>query len=280
MLKEGLEVYEELKGDIQWAVGLKRYAEYLSSNVVRTFVEMDLGEREKAVLWNLTRAQASLDKAPVVIRVMKEQSNALVLVLNPSAVGTDHEKLWAAVRYFSRFIKDMEEKLVEVEDSLQQTSETLKNSQLKLREHFQVHFLDKEAAKTKFWQTVFTVFGTASFFIQDIGPLLTAAFAVIGSTGGNSIEETVGQQYEYYIKGFERLSDETKALQERLGDKRQQLINIHTNLNTTGTLVGIQIEALPLQHFELIQNNARTLLEACETFFDRSKTKMLDWVSN
>ena len=122
---------------------------------------------------------------------------------------------------------------------------------------------------------------TASFFIQDIvGPCLAVAFAVIGSTGGNSIEETVGQQYEYYIKGFERLSDETKALQKRLWDKRQQLINIHTNLNTTGTLVGIQIETLPLQHFEIIQNNARALLEACETFFDRSKAKMLDWASN
>ena len=209
--------------------------------------------------------------------MMKEQSNALVLVLNPSAVGTDHEKLWAAVRYFSRFLKDMEEELVEVEDALQQASETFKNSQLKLRKYMQVHFLDKEAAKTKLWQTVFKVLGTASFFVQDIiGPCLTVAFAVIGSTGGNSIEETVGQQYECYIKGFERLSDETKALQERLGDKRQQLINIHTNLNTTGTLVGIQIESLPLQHFELIQNNARALLEVCETFFDRSKTKMLD----
>ena len=212
----------------------------------------------------------------MVIRVMKEQINALVLVLNPSAVGTDHEKLWTAVRYFSRFIKDMEEELVEVEDALQQASETFKNSQLQLTEHLQVHFLDKEAAKTKFWQTVFTVLGTASFF----GPLLTAAFAVIGSIGGNSIEETVWQEHEYYLKGFERLSDETKALQERLGDKRQQLIKIHSNLNTTGTLAGIQIESLPLQHFELIQNNARALLEACETFFDRSKTKMLDWVSN
>ena len=267
---------------IQWAVGLKNGAERLSTNIVQTFTEVNiyLDEREKTILQNLGLVQTCLDRATVVIRVMKEQINALVLVLSPSAVRTDHEKLWAAVRYFSRFIKDMEEELVEVEDALQQASETFKNSQLKLREHLQVHFLDKKAAKTKCWQTVFTVLGTASFFIQVIGPLLTAAFAVIGGTGGNSIEETVWQQFEYYMKGFERLSDETKALQERLWDKHQQLIDIHTTLNTTGTLVGIQIETLPLQHFEIIQNNARALLEACETFFDRSKAKMLDWASN
>ena len=293
---KGLEVYEKLKGDIQWAVGLKNYVDHLSSNIADTFVEMNLGEREKAILWNLTRAQGSLDKATVVIRVMKEQSNALVLVLNPSAVGTDHEKLWAAVRYFSRFVKDMKEELERIEDALQHANDILENSQLKLSsilERVQVKILDKKTAKAKRCQIVYggaTIVGTIMLiFIGDIGPLLstgfTAGFAV-GITEGYLIEETEeGFWYQLeaitqYIEGFERISAEIKALQERLVDKRQQLINIHTNLNTTGTLVGIQIESLPLQHFEFIQNNARALLEACETFFDRSKTKMLDWVSN
>ena len=280
MLKEGLEVYEKLKDDIQWTVGLKKYAENLSTNIVQTFVEMNLGvdKREKDILRNLSQAEASLDKATVVIRVMKEQSNALVLVLNPSATGTDHEKLWAAVRYFSRFIKDMEEEVQEVEEALQQASETFIKSQLKLREHVQVRSSDKEAAETNYWNYLFwAIDKIMSFMEETFGPLVPVIWsAVEGITGGNSIEEDPWQQWEYYIEGFERLSDETKALQERLGDKRQQLIKIHTNLNTTGTLAGIQIEALPLQHFELIQNMARTLLEACETFFDRSKTKMLD----
>ena len=279
-LKEGLEVYAKLKDDIQWALGLKKYAENLTTNIVQTFVEMNLGldKKEKDILRNLSQAQASLDKATVVIRVMKEQTNALFLVLNPSATGTDNEKLWAAVRYFTHFIKNMEEEIQEVEDALKQASETFIISQLKLREHMQHRSSDKEAAETNYW------FGAIdkimSFLEEMFRPLMPVIWSVVeGITGGNfieEIEEHPWQQYEYYIKGFERLSNETKALQERLGDKRQQLINIHTNLNTTGTLAEIQIEALPLQHFELIQNMARTLLEACETFFDRSKTKMLD----
>ena len=38
------------------------------------------------------RAQEGLDKASVIVTVIKEQSSALVSVLNPSAVGTDQEK--------------------------------------------------------------------------------------------------------------------------------------------------------------------------------------------
>ena len=55
MLKQGLAVYEKLKGDIQWAVGLKNGAERLSTNIVQTFTEVNmyLDEREKTILQNL-----------------------------------------------------------------------------------------------------------------------------------------------------------------------------------------------------------------------------------
>ena len=298
-LKQGLEVYEKLKGDIQWAVGLKNYAKHLSSNIVRTFVEMNIGETGKAILRNLSQAEACLDKATVVIRVMKEQNNALVLVLNTSAVGTDHEKLWAAVQFFSNFVKDMEEELKEVEDALQRASDIFRNLQLEfnsLLERVKFDFLDQEPTAKVIVNHLGLISGliaveaTLSFVVGEIGPVILTAFTIgyeVFMTVSDFTEDIEDEGFWYqleaitqYIKGFERLSDETKALQERLGDKRQQLINIHTNLNTTGTLVGIQIEELPLHHFELVQNNARALLEACETFFDRSKTKMLDWVSN
>ena len=70
------------------------------------------------------RAQEGLDKASVVVTVIKEQSGALVSVLDPSAVGTDQEKMWAACQYFSGFAKDMEEKVKEAEDALREERKT------------------------------------------------------------------------------------------------------------------------------------------------------------
>ena len=104
------------------------------SNIVKTFKEINkhLDDNEKATLEKLTaahdRAQEGLDKESVI----KEQSSALVRVLDPSAVGTDQEKMWAACLYFSGFAEDMEEKVKEAEDALREAGNILQGAKNEL----------------------------------------------------------------------------------------------------------------------------------------------------
>ena len=64
------------------------------------------------------------------------------------------------------------------------------------------------------------------------------------------------------------MSAQTKALQEQLSVKRQQLTDICAKLNTTSTLVGVDLNSLPLLHFDIIYNNAKALVEAFETILE------------
>ena len=186
-LKQDLEAYEALKGDMQRALGLKTYAKHLST--ATTEVNLD----EKVIIEELVTAhnlvQISVDKARRVVRLMKEHCSVIVLALGPSVAGPDQEKLWTALKYFPGFSKATEDGIEEVEGALLQASNILHNLSCIL-EHEQVHFLNKNAKANSCQNLIVyvtvTVVGTVSLFYipQPIGPLLATGFTIIfaGST--------------------------------------------------------------------------------------------------
>ena len=288
LLKAGLEVYRTLKDDMERALGLKRYADHLS-DIVEKFkgVEQYLNNNEKAIQNKLKIAHSltkeGLEKATVVVTVIKEQSNALVSVLDPSASGTKQEKMWAACQYFASFAKDIESKVNEAEGSLRRASGILHESQMELNsvvhtlQRLQEQFLhDKKRAISKKKESglLKAVIGIAAAFVGG-GPF-AAVLGVVGALEDNmsihDIEKEFKKQREtisMHIRGFGTMSAETKALQERLDGKRQKLIDIHAKLSATGTLAGTKLESLPLIHFDLVRKKAKDLVKACETFLVR-----------
>jgi DNA repair exonuclease SbcCD ATPase subunit len=282
LLKQGMEVYKSLKDDMSRALGLKKYAEHLST-IVQTFKEVNkyLDKGEKAIMEKLTtahaRAQEGMDKAAVVVTVIKEQSGALVSVLDPSAVGTDQEKMWAACQYFSSFAKDMEEKVKEAEDALREASNILEGAQNKLRsivntlERVQDQFVQEKKAAQAAARAEAYGGAAAGLVFGPIGLIISYSIAA-GVTEGLSIpniEKDFQAQRDTisgYIKGFEDMSAETKALQKKLDAKRKQLIDIHGKLSATGSLAGIEMRSIAVLHFNLVRKNAQALVEACEKF--------------
>ena len=282
LLKQGLEVYNSLKDDMSRALGLKEYAGHLS-NIVQSFKEVNkyLNESEKAILEKLTAAHAKsqegLDKAAVVVTVIKEQSGALVSVLELSAEGTDQEKMWAACQYFSGFAKDMEVKVKEAEDALREASNILEGAQNELLsivntlKRVQDQFVrEKQAAQAKARADAYGG-AAAGLILGPIGLIISYSIAA-GVTEGLTIPDieadfqTQRNTISGYIEGFKKMSEETKELQEQLDAKRKQLIDIHAKLSTTGSLAGTNVRAIPVTHFNLVRRNAGALVEACEMF--------------
>ena len=282
LLKQGLEVYSSLKDDMSRALGLKEYAEHLS-RIVQSFKDVNkyLDESEKAILEKLTAAhdksQEGLDKAAVVVTVIKEQSASLVSVLEPSGVGTDQEKMWAACQYFSAFAKDMEEKVKEAEDALREASNILEGAQNELLsivntlKRVQDQFVrEKQAAQASARAAAYGG-AAAGLILGPIGLIISYSIAA-GVTEGLTIPDieadfqTQRNTISGYIGGFKKMSEETKELQEQLDAKRKQLIDIHAKLSTTGSLAGTNMRAIPLLHFNIVRKNAEALVRACERF--------------
>ena len=282
LLKQGLEVYNTLKDDMQKAMGLKQYAEHLSQ-IVQAFKEVNkyLDESEKAIIQKLTgahdKAQEGLDKATVVVTVIKEQSNALASVLHPSGVGTDQEKMFAACQYFSSFAKDMEKKVEDAERALRDASNILEAAQNDLSsivstlKRVQDQFInEKKAAESKARAAAYGG-AAAGLIFGPIGLIISYSIAA-GVTEGLTIPdiekdfETQRETITGYINGFKSMSAETKALQKKLDSKRKLLIDIHGKLSATATLTGTDVKSIAVIHFDLVRKNAKALVEACEKF--------------
>ena len=282
LLKQGMEVYESLKDDMSRALGLQEYAEHLT-RIVQSFKDVNeyLNESEKVVLGKLTaahdKAQEGLDKASVVVTVIKEQSGVLVSVLEPSAEGTDQEKMWAACQYFSGFAKDMEGKVKEAEDALREASNILEGAQNELLsivntlKRVQDQFVrEKQAAQASARAAAYGG-AAAGLILGPIGLVISYSIAA-GVTEGLTIPDIEAdfakqrQTISGYIEGFKKMSKETNELQEQLDAKRKQLIDIHGKLSTTGSLAGADIKLMSIKHFNLVRKNAEALVRACERF--------------
>ena len=282
LLKQGMEVYESLKDDMSRALGLKEYAEQLS-RIVQSFKDVNkyLDESEKAILEKLNeahdKAQEGLDKACIVVTVIKEQSSVLVSVLEPSEDETAHEKMWAACQYFAGFAKDMEEKVKEAETALRDASNILRGAQSELLsivntlKRVQDQFVKEKQAAQASARAIAYGSAAAGLILGPIGLIISYSIAA-GVTEGLTIPDIEAdfakqrQTISGYIEGFKKMSEETKELQEQLEAKRKQLRDIHGKLSTVKVMAATDMRAMPTVHYKRVRKNAAALVEACERF--------------
>jgi len=139
LLSKGMEVYLSLKGEMEKALGLKAYATKLQQiNQTMDGVRQFLSESEKDIADVLSDAHhlstEGLQKAVIVVSVIKEQSRTLISVLTPST-NDDQEKkdkMYAACLYFSEFAKAAEDKVNEAQEKLLAASNKLFDAKSKL----------------------------------------------------------------------------------------------------------------------------------------------------
>ena len=284
LLNQGLKVYYTLKDDVQKALGLKAYAEHMSHiTQILKEVNQHLDENEREIARKLDEAydlsQKGMEKATVVVSVIREQSNALALVLSDTVPGAKHDKLWAACQYFSGFAKDIEVKVNEAQDVLREASSKLYSTRndirsiIKTLERVQNNFIaERKAAEATTRAGAYTG-ALAGLIAGPIGLIISYSIAA-GVTEGLTIpqiEADFANQREIisgYIDGFENMYSETEALQKSLDTKRQQLIDIHGKLSASGSLAGntASIASMPTLHFSTVRATAEELVKACDEF--------------
>ena len=284
LLKQGLKVYDTLKDDVQKALGLKAYAEHMSHiTQILKEVNQHLDENEREITRKLDEAynlsQKGMEKATVVVSVIREQSSALALVLSDTAPGAKHDKLWAACQYFSGFAKDIEVKVNEAQDVLREASSTLYSTRndirsiIKTLQRVQSTFIaERKAAEAATRAGAYTS-ALAGLIAGPLGLIISYAITA-GVTEGLTIpqiEEDFANQREIisgYIDGFENMYSETEALQKSLDTKRKQLIDIHSKLSATGSLAGntALVSSMPTLHFNTVRATAEELVKACDEF--------------
>ena len=281
--KEGLEIYESLRKDMEKALGLKEYAEHMF-HISQTLKEINqhLDETERDIMDKLKEAHRysleGMDKATVVVSVIKEQCSSLVLVLSDAGPGADHEKMWAACQYFSGFAIEAEKKVEEAEESLRNATQMLLETKADLRsiidtlERVQNNFIAEMKAAQASARVGAYVGALAGLILGPIGLIISYSVAA-GVTEGMTIpqiEENFRNQRKKmseYIDGFERMYSETTELEEELKVKRQQLVGIHGKLSNTGSLAGnTAVRSIPLIHFNVVRRSAEALVTACDEF--------------
>ena len=288
LLKQGIEIYKMLKEDMQRALGLKQYAEHLS-HITQIMKEVNnlLDEKEKEIVQKLSEAyslsEAGMDKAVVVVSVIKEQGTILAQLLSRSGPGSDQEKLFAACASFSAFAKDVEGKLTEAEDALRAASEKLFSTQSNIGSI--VHTLERvhegfiaEKKKAMAEQRAAAYGGAAvGLIFGPIGLMISYAIAASVTEGLHipEIEADFQRQRDTianYIEGFDQMHSETKTLSEAFKTKRNQLLKIHGKLDAAGSLAGQDqlIRTIPLIYLPNIRKNADDLVAACEEFLKTS----------
>ena len=291
LLEQGLNVYNTLREEIQKALGLKAYAEHMT-RITQTLKEVNkyLDENEQKIAKKLDEAynltQKGLEKATVVVSVIREQCSALSLVLSDVVPGQKYDKLWAACQYFSTFAKDIEVKVNEAQDALREASGELYSARNDIRSIIKtlkrVHeeYIEERKAAEAAARAGAYPSALAGLLAGPIGLIISFSIAAAVTEAHTipKIEEDFANQRKIisgYIDGFENMYSETETLQKRLDEKRDQLIDIHAKLSATGSLAGnTALSAMPLLHFATVRSAVEDLQKACEEFL-----KSLQWYS-
>lgn len=289
LLKRGLETYKNLKQDMQRALGLKQYAEHLQQiTQVMKEVNQHLDSKEKELVGKLEEAyslsEKGMDKATVVVSVIKEQGSILAQLLSRSGPGSDQEKMFAACASFSTFAKEVESKLTEAEDALRDASTKLMSTQNSINsivntlERVQNNFINEKKAAVAKQRAEAYGGAAAGLLFGPIGLIISYSIAAGVAEGLNipEIEQDFKRQRDtisQYIKGFDDMHSETKALSATLKTKRDQLIAVHGKLSAAGSLAGQArlIRAIPLVYLPNIRMSVEALVKACEEFLKTSK---------
>ena len=289
--ERGLVVYKGLKEDMQKALGFKEYAEQLSHiTLTLKSVNKHLDAEERAIVDKLDKAyelaQEGLEKATVVVTVIKEQSSALLRTLSEATPGADHQKMFTACLYFSAFAKVTEVKVREAQDVLRKASIALYTSLNDIRSIIKtlkrVHnqFIQAKRAAQARARTGAYLGALAGLIAGPCGLIISYSIAV-GITEGLTIPQIEAdfakqrRTMARYISGFENMYTETEELQEEIDTKRNQLIEIYGKLSTAGTITSMtedtMVGALRKIHFSNVRQYVEGLVKACEEFLDTSK---------
>jgi len=133
MIKQLKEDIKSLQGEMEKALGLKEYAMRLQEiNEVMGSVRDLLNENERAITDLLVQAyeltQAGLEKAVIIVNVIKSQCHILFCVLQTLPETTEEkkkDKLHATCKCFADFATVVEEDVQEAESKLFEASNIL-----------------------------------------------------------------------------------------------------------------------------------------------------------
>mmetsp|Transcript_71597 Transcript_71597/g.209856 ORF Transcript_71597/g.209856 Transcript_71597/m.209856 type:complete len:330 (-) Transcript_71597:201-1190(-) len=292
-LKEGLAIYQGLKGDMDKMLGIQQYAEHMR-NIVSTMKEVNkyLDEHEKQAYEKLVKAEAlaeaAMTKASVVISTIKAQSRGLAAVLD--APGADAERLRDACKCFAGFAKEIQPLVAEAEERLDEALSTLGHARqtvmcvLNSLKRVQASFV-QECQEAKAKQRALAYGGAAVGVV--LGPLgwtisFTAAAVAAGAGLATSygvaggiceglnvprIEEDFRNQRDImkgYIEDFEDMGRSVDQLKCGLKQRKEQLLEVHGQLSAAGTLAGVAgAAASPRSMLGAVRSQARELAEAC-----------------
>ena len=289
LLKKGLETYLTLKEEMERALGLKEYAEHLSDIVViLRDVNQYLSENEKAIFEKFNNAHSlakeGLEKAVLVVAIIRDQCQALRSVLDPLAVGTNEQKMYAALQYFVEFAKSVEKKVEDAVSTLRKASDMLynvRNDTLSIVEtlqrlHEDINSKRRVASARRRRRRRWAV-GLAVASGLVLSPIVSGVAAATGIRFTNIQVQKIEKHYTHlrnkideYIRGFEVMAMETKEQQERLDAKRRQLDDIVSKFNLTATMSGTKQQNNQL-HFDAVLTQVTALVETCEAFLRTNK---------
>ena len=128
LLQQGMEVYKTLRDDMERAMGLKQYVESLAElDEIMNGITAYLDQEEKNIVQILydayTLIQSGMQKAIILVSVIKAQSDLLLAVLNEDTTTEQQkEKVYTAGVYFSAFAKAIEAKMLDTENELDTAS--------------------------------------------------------------------------------------------------------------------------------------------------------------
>jgi hypothetical protein len=256
LLKAGLDVYKQLKEDMQRVLGLNEYAKHLS-HIVTTMNRVNeyLDEEDKKLVVKLTQgliqAEEAMTAAQLVIHTLRSQLQAFLLVLRMK-----DGDVAAACQAFAQFVKDLSPKVKQALDRLTKASGTLEDAAqtvdriLRSLERVQSTLIHEmlpacimQAAQAK--QRAGYGDAAAGIAVGPLGLIISYSIAA-GICEGTNIpdieKDFVSQRktIEGYKSGFETMKTEALSVQTKVKNKHEELEKIYPRLlygvSATGSL--------------------------------------------
>jgi uncharacterized phage infection (PIP) family protein YhgE len=272
LLKIGLDVYKELKNDMQKVLGLSQYAKHMA-HIVETMnkVNKHLDEEDKKLVTKLTKgkneAEDAMTSAQIVINNLRSQLEAFVAILRMK-----DGNLATACEAFAQFVKDLSPHVEKALDRLTKASGTLEGAAqnvdrvLRSLERVQSILIEQmKAAQAK--QRAGAYGGAAAgALLGPLGLIISYSVAAGICEGKNipDIEKDFKRQrqtIEGYEKGFVTMKTEARSLQTKVNEKKVKLLKIHGDMSATGSLAAVvKTSSSPLM--KLVEQQASDLLKS------------------
>lgn len=274
LLKAGLDVYKQLKEDMQRVLGLNEYAKHLS-HIVATMNRVNeyLDEEDKKLVVKLTQgktqAEEAMTAAQLVIHTLRSQLQAFLLVLRmkDGDVAT-------ACQAFAQFVKDLSPEVKQALDRLTKASGTLEDAAqtvdriLRSLERVQSTLIhEMKAAQAK--QRAEAYGGAAAgIAFGPLGLIISYSIAAGICEGKNipDIEQNFVSQrktIEGYKSGFETMKTEALSVQTKVKNKHEELEKIYGDMSATGSLSTL-VKTSSSPFMKVVEQMASDLMKSLE----------------